>query len=233
MNIQKNILIFTLGCILVLLSSCKIGRIVSNLKGMNNTEVKAEKYTYGDKSIIFVPITHFGEKIFYSSLRDSIINWKTNDYTIFYEQIIYPLEDSSKLLEAKLKWRKIKGGKGNSRKDYDSLTEFFKNKIVQPEYEKLGIDSTDINADVTRIELVNKYEEIYGEIIIDSCDRSTSFDSTYNCTERTKNDFDPIIMDFRNEQLVERIINTEINKIVVVYGARHHKGIKKLLKHSR
>jgi len=39
-----------------------------------------------------------------------------------------------------------------------------------------------------------------------------------------------VILDYRNEELVKRIINTDSKKIVVLYGAAHIKGMKKLLK---
>ena len=128
------------------------------------------------------------------------------------------------------KWRKITGGVGATREDYAELSDVFKNAIVQPENEELGIDSTDVNADITLLDLVSKYEDYYGKIHLDSCDLITSLDSTYACKKKLKGNLNPVILDYRNVKLAEKLVASEQKKIVVLYGARHIKGMKKLLK---
>ena len=71
---------------------------------------------------------------------------------------------------------------------------------------------------------------MYGKIYLDSCDITTSLDSTYNCKEKLKGNLDAVILDYRNVKLVEKIITAEQENIVVLYDARHIKGLKKLLK---
>jgi len=196
---------------------------------MNNEDIEPQRYQAEEKSIIFVPITHFGEEAFYNSLRDSIIEWKSNDYTIFYEEISSNSLDSTKKAPYLMKWRKINGEIANTRASYAELSETFKGKIVQPSYDALGVDSNDINADIAFEDLIDKYEEVYGEVLLDSCDFSTPYDSTYLCSKRLKNDLMPIILDYRNEKLAERIVQSDLNKIVVVYGKAHMKGVQELL----
>ena len=159
---------------------------------------------------------------------------KNNNYTIFYEGIINEADemnvDSITADRSMRKWRKITRGVGATREDYAELNEVFKNAIVQPEDEEMGIDSTDVNADITLIELVSKFEDLYGKIYLDSCDITTSLDSTYNCKEKLKGNLDAVILDYRNVKLVEKIVAAEQENIVILYGARHIKGVKKLLK---
>jgi len=116
---------------------------------------------------------------------------------------------------------------------YEELSEVFKNGIVQPENEDIGIDSTDINADITLLDLVHRFEEYYGEVKLDSCDYAIHLDSTYTCGKKLKGNLMPIIVDYRNKQLVEKVIVTELNCIVVLFGLVHIKGMKKLLKEKQ
>jgi len=131
------------------------------------------------------------------------------------------------------KWRRITGGEKMTREGYAELSDVFKDAIVQPENEDLGIDSTDFNADINLLDLVNKFEEYYGEVKIDSCDYATHHDSTYTCNKKLKGNLMPIIVDYRNEQLVEKVMESERENIVVLYGLIHIKGMKELLKKNQ
>ncbi len=218
----------------ILFSSCGL---VKSLRAMKNKKVKPQHYTFEDKSIIFTPLTHFGQKEFYANLTDSLVQWKIKGYTVFYEGIKHKASDmgvdSITADNTMRKWRKIVGGEGATREDYAELSEVFKKGIAQPENKDLGIDDTDINADITLLDLVSKYEGLYGEIKMDSCDYATHLDSTYTCGKALKGKLRPIIVDYRNTQLVDKLINSGQNNIVVLYGAIHIKGMKKLLKEKQ
>ncbi len=171
-------IIFILG-IIILYSGCGLTK---GLRAIKNKDVKPEYYNFNAKSIIFTPLAHFSQVEYYESLKDSIISWKKNGYIIFYEGIIHTatemIVDSIVADRTMRKWRKITGGVGATREDHAELSDVFKNAIVQPEDEDLGIDSTDVNADITLLDLVSKYEDFYGKIHLDSCDLITSLDST-------------------------------------------------------
>ncbi len=220
--------------IVLLLSGCGL---VKGLRAIKNEDVQPQYYAFKDKTIIFTPLTHFGQKVYYDSLRDSIVHWKHAGYIIFYEQIETDqsllMLDSISYDELNRKWRKIAGGEKMTREGYAELSDVFKDAIVQPENEDLGIDSTDLNADITLLDLVNKFEEYYGEVKIDSCDYATHLDSTYTCNKKLKGNLMPIIVDYRNEQLVEKVMVSERRNIVVLYGLIHIKGMKDLLKENQ
>ena len=223
---------FFLG-IIILFSGCGLTK---GLRAIKNKDVQSEYFTFYKKSIIFAPLAHFSQIEYYENLKDSITNWKENGYTIFYEGIIHKASEmnvESIVADRTMrKWRKITGGVGATREDYTELSDVFKNAIVQPENEELGIDSNDINADITLLDLVSKYEEYYGKIHLDSCDIETSLDSTYACKTKLKGKLTPIILDYRNVKLAEKIVNAEQKNIVILFGARHIKGLKKLLKEN-
>ncbi len=216
--------------IVMLLASCSLFKA---LRAIKNKDVKPHYYMFHDKSIIFTPLTHFGQNEYYNSLKDSLIHWKENGYTIFYEQIISDPKamnlDSISVDGLRRKWRKIVGGEQMTREGYSEFSEVFKNGVAQPEYVDLGIDSADFNADITLADLVNKFEEYYGEVKIDSCDYATHLDSTYTCSKKLKGKLIPVIIDYRNEELVKKIVNSDLKEIVVLYGGLHLKGMKKLL----
>jgi hypothetical protein len=222
--------------IMLLLSGCQI---VQGLSATMSKKVKPHYYSYEDKSIIFTPLVHFGRKEFYANLKDSIVSWKKNDYTIFYEQIgsgqTFLGLDSVSFDRLRRKFRHIDGGNVGSAEDYEKeLQEVFKKGIAQPKYEDLGIDSTDVHADITFTDLVAQLEGLYGEIILDSCDYATHLDSTYTCSKGMKTKkLDPIYVDYRNQFVIDQVTNSEHDKIVILFGAAHRKGMKKLLKEQQ
>jgi hypothetical protein len=218
---------------LILVYSCSISKSV---KAIYNENVKPQYFSFENKSIIFTPLAHFGQEQYYSNLKDSLIEWKKQGYIIFYEGILHSPKDmgvdSIQADIALRKWRRMLGGDGATREDYADLSDvkIFKNAVAQPEYIDLGIDSSDFNADITLISIVEQFEKRYNVITLDSCDLATSLDSTYTCGKKPKGNLTPIILDYRNEKLIEKIIASDHNKIAVLFGGAHIKGLKKLLK---
>lgn len=117
-----------------------------------------------------------------------------------------------------------------TREDYEALKKIFKKGIAQPEWVELGATESDINADVSIKDVVEAYERRYGKVELSACDTETSLDEDYSCHPSLKNDINPILLDFRNEHVVELIREHEDEKIVLVYGANHIKSMIRLLK---
>lgn len=222
-------------CVIILLSGCQFIRGVQAIK---SKKVKPEHIDCQSKSIIFTPLVHFGQKEFYRSLKDSIVDWKRDGYTIFYEHVTSGQAelglDSIAYDRLRRKFRKIDGGNAGTPADYETeLQGIFKNGIAQPEYADLGMDSTDIHADVTLLELVNKIEEYFGSTPLDSCDYATPLDSNYTCSKGLKmRDLEPFYLDYRNSVIVKKILTSELDKIVVLFGAAHRKGVKRLVEEA-
>lgn len=214
----------------LLTSSCTV---FNTFKYLNKKQINPIYISYENKSLIFVPIIHVGEERFYNSLKDSIETWKTNNYTVFYEQIIIEKEkispDSMSYLQLRRKARKIIDLSEFTRKGYqESASRAFKNKTVQPEYSDIGITESDINADINLAELITEYERLYGTIQLDSCDLFSPIESNGTC-RRLNNNLKPILYTYRNQELASQISESELNKIVIVYGASHIKPVIKIL----
>ncbi len=214
------------------LGSCKP---IKALRYMNKKHPSIYTLKTPGKTVKMIPIVHIGMKQFYNELHDKVVDYKKQGYVVYYEQVQTKRAILGITVEQydtmRRKYRKIKGGQGNTRKDYEKLTDMaaFKNKRVQPEYSELGISQTDVNADVKFPELITEYERLYGKVILDSCDIHTPIDSAYSC-QRLHNKMKPVQVDYRNRQLAGMIKSSVHNKILVLYGAGHKKGLKKLLR---
>ncbi len=213
------------------LASCSLIKTIHYIK---NEDVKTVHHQFGEKEIIFVPMVHFGQEEFYKGVKDSIISWKKQGYVVYYEEIITDTLkmgiDSVELSVLGMKIRRIMGSMPTREEYAKELSTIFKNGVPQPDNKDMGIDSTDLNADITLKELIGETERRYGEIILDSCDYATPMDSTYECHSKWKmKKIEPIILDYRNEYVVGLIKKSSKKKFIVVYGANHIKGMKKLM----
>jgi len=206
---------------------------IKAVRTINQDKVKPKYVSFQDKQLIIVPISHIGEKVFYRSLTDSIKQWKQNDYFIYYEKVkVSPEEmevDSTIRDTLVRKWRRIQGGMTASRESHEESLKIFKKKVVQPTWPELGVDSTDVNADVTLREIIYEYEKLYEPIRLNECDWETEIEDDYYCSRRYPHNIKPIILDYRNQHVVTSVQQSPHQKIVVIYGALHVKGIKKLL----
>jgi hypothetical protein len=96
------------------------------------------------------------------------------------------------------------------------------------------IDSSDVHVDINLLQMVNQIENLYGKIEFDCCEYNTHFDSAYSFSKAVKiRKLDPIIVDYRNEVVIEKVIASESEKIVILFGAAHRKGMKRLLKEKQ
>lgn len=205
------------------------------IKSIYSKRLHHRSMSFAQKELIFVPISHVGQLVFYNSLKDSIVYWKSKGYTIYYEQIIHnkPSDDLLQLDTIVLKYRKTAGGIANTRQYYDSLMKIFlRGAIVQPEYGLLGIDSLDVNADITLTAYIQEYERLYGEIKLDDYDYTIPKYGKYDY-EPSKNDRSLIVVDYRNQQLLKRIKDADCRQIVIVYGYVHVRDVMKMLKKEK
>jgi hypothetical protein len=182
---------------------------------------------YKAKTITFIPIAHAAQPVFYDNLKDLIVTYKKRGYTVYYEQV--KTQKTAPVDTVRLKARKMKGMELN-RDTYGIMSKFFPNIISQPLYKDLGIDSTDINADVSMADVVKEYERLYGPIALSPCDFETPFDNlNYTCGV-LQNDLNPVFLTYRNEALAKYIKSSKDKKILVIYGAKHVDGVLALLK---
>ena len=180
-NMKKtspNIVLIILSAIIIFtsFSGC---RVIKGLKFLNTKKIKSTEKHYENKTIIFIEIHHAGRVKFYNKLKDTITYYKENGYIVFYEQVAHRYSDFDSLTNDIIirKTRKLIGiiPTVKTYELFDSLPNF----TAQPPMDSLNIDSTDINADITLIQLVNQYEKIYGEIVLDKVDLEVPLDGEY------------------------------------------------------
>lgn len=223
---KNKILLFSF--LTLLLISCKE---IRSLREMQRSTPEVYNIDYNDKELLFIPMHHLGKPEFYDSVKKLVIDKKNNGYTVFYELVKTDFEaDSLKRIEIRMKARKLKGFSGTYRDNSDS----FEGYIQQPDYSELGIDSSDIWSDVNYLELINKWEELNGEIKLDSIDLNTPFDKPFDKgVDYSNKDYNKVFIRYRNEHLLNKINESNSNKIVILYGFGHLKDFQKLLKENK
>lgn len=179
-----------------------------------------------DKTVKFIPIAHAGKKQFYENLTTMVNEHKKMGYVVFYEQI-KKVESVTEVDTLRLKYRKIIGIEP-SRKTYSLLTLIYPDIVAQPEYHLLGITETDVNADISIADLVTQFEKLYGKVELEACDFEAKPGNISTCAPMGKK-LDPIIIDYRNENLANMVKESKSNKILVIYGANHIAGMKQLI----
>lgn len=104
--------------------------------------------------------------------------------------------------------------------------------IAQPKYEQLNVKKF-LWADVHYLEQINRFESQFGVVRLDSCDLATPLGGSYKCEsfpKSTRNKFKTeIAFGYRNRKLAEKIINSPHEKILVIFGKAHLKGLKEEL----
>jgi hypothetical protein len=209
------------------------------------------------KSVGFIPMVHAGQKLFYNNVHDSIVKYKQNGYTIFYEgvgvnnqlnrsvteseftqyygipELITRNLDTLNKLVYLLKLRRMVGIIPDATLYAKAIQQIkiIKGAVPQPSWTNLGIKDTDLNADVSFNELVDLYEATYGKIKITQIDFAVPLNETIPSSLRlNKNKVRSIVIQYRNSQLAQRIQIADLKKILIVYGADHKNGTLACLK---
>ncbi|WP_127845402.1 hypothetical protein [Psychroflexus aestuariivivens] len=224
---KKVFLSFLALCFILSATSC--GRMIFNI--IHPNKMKAYEYYNEDTkaSIVAFSMVHIHEPEYYKNIKDSVLSLKAKGYKMYYEGL--SLDDNTDSLTVDTlvrKFRKVVGLQMFSEKGYldpdnKSIPKYFKKeKFVHQTTENVGIDTlTDINADMSLNQLVASYEKEYGDIKLEDCDFDTPFMEEYDC-ETTGNSYD-FLQTIRNDHLIEMIENSEHKKIIIIYGAAHHK----------
>jgi len=201
------------------------------LRELPRTKVNDRLYVNNDKSIIFIGTHHLGKAEYYETLKEEIKQHKENGYQVYYEMVNNPEGlDSLSLDSLNRKIRRVFGFMP-SVDFYDSSTNgtILESLVPQPENKDLGIDSLDINADITTLNLLNYYESNYGKVELTNDD----FDIPLNRAVSRKAKYSQIFemtIDYRNIKLAEIICKSDNNKILIIYGLGHRKGFLKELR---
>lgn len=206
--------------------------------GVLDEKPELKSLTNNQKKIVYLPIHHIGRKEYYKDISKKTDSLKRLDYAIFYEQVRTKLTNEVEYVTMAKKFRKISGDFNAGNGYLDTINKRIGNikynkkynLINQPKLKELGIDTlTAVNADITLEKLIEEFENKNGKIELDECDEQTDLKSEYLCealNSDLKKDFRTnFTLGLRNSNLANQIIQSESNKIFIIFGASHFKGL--------
>ena len=212
--------------------------------GIFDTESTLKTLTNKKQKVIFIGMQHIGKNEFYDDVSIKIDSLQKQGYISFYESVSDDKEiDSLITKRSAMKLRKLMGY--IPIKHLDTTNNIIgakikykgKHKLVnQPTYSELNVDSLkSVRADIGITELITEFEKNDSTIQLDSCDFKFRLnDKKYNCAKVNKSllkDFmKNYVFDYRNKYLAKKIIQSKNNKVLVIYGKKHFKGLLNELK---
>ncbi|WP_459743614.1 hypothetical protein [Polaribacter sp. OB-PA-B3] len=189
----------------------------------------------GNDTIIYLPMVHVAKPSYFTQVKSVIDSLKKENYTVFYESITlqdnYLTNDLDSATQKELFYKLRKFRKMLGRFQINDLTDdnnkslpnYYKNSsFISQTNSLIGLDSLDINADVSMTELINAQENIYGEIILSDCDMKTKFNEKYKC--KKVNSFYSI-NSFRDSVAIKKVLSAKKSKSLLIYGKGHWYGI--------
>lgn len=212
------IMISVVGCSKMLLDS----------KATNARELKI--FEKDNQRIVFIGMTHIAKPNFFQQVNRQVDSLRNAGYT-FYKEGVYYEDDTSKQKKDTLrrKFRQLMGLTigDYSNKDNKSLPKFFTNgDYIMQSDSLIGIQKTDILADLSYNELIKIHENKYGEILLTQCDWDTSIFDNYKCKDGNAYKKNFYVVDIaRTDFLFQQITSSTDDKIAIVYGAGHFKWL--------
>ena len=204
-----------------------------------------------DKIVLFFPMVHIGKAALYADIKSMIEDGKKQGFVVYYEGVTdfacvdsignswkeknyvkqfykgSPVPDSVCYDTYRRKFRKMIGlsiDSGYAKIFHDRG--LFRNYVDQADALVLEADSTNINVDLSRSEIVDAYEKLYGEIELTESDYQVKSDITLQKDARLpRSKVNSIIIDVRNKHLANHIQSSPDKRIIVVYGLAHEKGV--------
>lgn len=205
--------------------------------GFYDNKIKIIENKIGEKTVVSFPMKHAGTQKFYNDIRNKIDSLKNQGYYFLFEQV--QVDGKDELVRKKLK--KITGNITLSgEKGYVKLLKEYgvimKEELIdQPSYNDLGLDSlTSRRLDVSGADIVNYFEQTYGEIKLNKCEIETPVLAKDTCKGKVlkkKNTADAIVS-YRDKMIAEGIIKENHTKVALLYGEGHLPGILSLLKNN-
>lgn len=232
-------LIFTC-CVLFTLGLTSCYSIIGTTAGLHRKTVDVTELTVPNKQVAFVGMRHLGKKAYYADVKAVVERYQNLGYTPYLESIKRigtNGEDMKVDTICLMKLRKIttmdlsRGYSKQQRTVFDKLVTTH-NLIDQPKYTDLGVKKMLI-MDIDYVTLIKYFELKYFEVTLDSCDLATPLGTRYKCSpfrpEWRRTFTDDVVLDIRNKYLTQQILTSSDDKILVIYGKGHLKGLKKEL----
>lgn len=207
------------------------------LVGVYDDNIKLSKVANEEKEVIFFPMHHLGTAPFYKDVQTKIDSLKKIGYFFYTEEVKGNKKDSITVRKS-IKISGIPFSRDNAgyKHFFDSIykgkVKFKKEILDQPSPSKFGLDeSNSKKVDVTLKEMIDYYESKYGEIKLEPCDFEKSFYEKPDCKNKPvgKKITDDVYINFRNMNVIKTLLNDNHQKVAIIYGADHFRGIREEL----
>lgn len=201
-------------------------------KGLYDEKAKILSFKSNEKEVVFIPMIHVGTESFYKDVKLKIDSLSNLNYFFYFELIEAELAKDT-FIRKFIKLTEIPIQKDGYKPAIDSIfkannIKLKKELISQPSYEYFGLDSNNSkNVDLSLVELVNYFEKKYYPIELEKCDYEISIYEKPKCPLKlTKEVRDDVMLTPRNNKVLNELNIDAKNKIVIIYGKGHLKGIK-------
>jgi hypothetical protein len=229
--------VFILIAFSVSLMSCRGLLVTIANQKLHLTQKKPElkKFDVAGKEVFFIGMRHIGTKKYYNNTKQLVEKFSKDSFLIFVESVAH-IENGVRFRDTLMlkKFRKITGvdlgieHANQEDKVMKLLVERLK-LINQPDYKELGVHVYK-KADLSYVNLINLFEERYGDIELDSCDLNSKLGSQNPCklvSSEKRQIFDrEFILQERNKFVANEIQSSANRKILLIYGLMHYEGIK-------
>ncbi|MDO5656054.1 MAG: hypothetical protein Q4G27_07945 [Flavobacteriaceae bacterium] len=188
-------------------------------------------YQKNDKSLVIIPNIHVAVEEQFNDLKFKIDSLTQQGYFLYYEGVNVHITDTTTILKAN-KITGIENTKG-LKTQFDKIIKNPKGRmqrlIMQPKFTSLGAtEENSKNMDLTMREVVDKYEEKFGEIILNDCDYASFNNEDIKCKKSPdvpRENSKYAMTEIRDQYIVNQIIKEGKDKVVMVYGKEHYKGM--------
>lgn len=187
-----------------------------------------------EKKIVMIPVLHVETREYYEEVKKYMDSLKNCGYVVFYEGV--GLRNAMKCLrldETEIlcrldtlyrKFRKITGFHIDYMNDSNNGLKplLRKDKYVYQSREMLGLTGEkDIHVDVNLEDLIGKYESDNGKIALSQYDWITDLNDRYKCSKANRGRSAIMLYHIRNKHIINEILSSQYQKIILVYGKAH------------
>lgn len=211
--------IYILFLLIAIITTVAVFSIYSSFTMLNDDNLTVSIYSDGDKTVHFILMHHIGTVPYYNTVQQEIIRLKELDHVLFYEYIDFSESDQKTMQQSRKMFGFIPDEAG-----YANMADM-SNLTVQNQTMFLNlVNDLDFNIDYTPEEILALYEEEFGSIILDDNDLNTPIDMPITNTLSIEN-VDYIMVDMRDELIIQSIIDSPHDKIILQYGLSHEAGV--------
>lgn len=202
--------------------------ILSMSAGVKNKKILVDREN--DRTVVVISMIHVQKPEFYAEVKECLDSLKAEGYVVFYEivQSREPRQDkelSDEQFEYALKFRRLTGydfGQNRNKQPRGLRT----GRYVKQSVDLLGLTTEqDIWADMYLEDLIDMYEDQYGEVELTDYDRSTPLAEDYEWKKgygHNGSSYFLLMHLYRDKYLADMISESDHSRIVVVFGSAHY-----------